>query len=277
MKICYYINFYLGKRRFDIDTYSSDNLCYLKSQIDTLRKYKHSLARIVFNFNVEPDHYEKLSDAINLIPKMIRLTPVEINIRKNYGLSYGGFSDIFKKYMDMYDYYIFNEDDTVIVQDNFDEYLVTKFESLPNCGFLAGIVRETSLKHAKHAGMSTGISSFEVLKKVYDLYGEIPHSKNSDYAANECYSQVEQTSSIVKLGYDIFDIREEYMVQMKSSEKVDDKNVVHRYFMWNDKELFLPANIYFDEFRIWIDIIDKEYLRMECDVNSNKYFSYGGQ
>lgn len=267
-KICYFINFYLGKRRQDIDTYIFDNFCYLNSQIETLTRYKHSLSKIVFNFNVEPDHYENLSHAINLVPKTIQSTPIEINIRKNYGLSFGGFSDIFKKYMDTYDYYIFNEDDTVIVQDNFDEYLVTKFETLPNCGYLAGIVCEENV-YLKHAGMSTGISSFEVLKKVFDVFGEIPHAKNNIYIDNEEYGQIEQTSSIVKLGYNIFDVREDYMVQFKTSQ-----NIVYRYFIWNNEELFLPANVYFKEFYVWRDAIDSQYLRMESDVNSAKYYSY---
>jgi len=274
-KSCYVINFFLGDRRFDIHTYQTDKLCYLKYQIETLQKYKHSLSKIVFNFNVEPDHYNRLNDAINIIPKRIQNTDVEINIRKNYGLSYGAFSDIFKKYMDNYDYYIFNEDDYVIVQDNFDEYMVNKFDSLPNCGYLCGLVRETSKFHQKHAGMSSGISSYEVLKKIYDLYGELPHAKTTDYSNNECYSQVEQSNAMVKLGYEIYDIREEYRLQMKSAEKIDGHNLVHRYFMWHDTDLFLSTNLYLNEFSIWMDRIDEEYLRMDCNTKSTKHFKYG--
>jgi len=274
-RICYVINFYLGDRRFDIDTYNIDKLCYLKTQIETLSKYKHSLTKIIFNFNIEPSHYDRLNDAISLIPKMIQNTPVEIHIRKNIGISYGAFSDIFKKYQDLYDYYIFNEDDYVIVQDNFDDYLVNKFNSLPNCGYLCGLVRETSDIHAKHAGMSSGISSYTALKKVLDTYGELPHAKTGDYGRNEVISQVNQSNAFIQVGYEIYDIREDYRVQMKSAEKIDGHNVVHRYFMWHDKDLFLSTNIYLNEFYIWIDKIGTEYLRMESDINSTNYFKYG--
>jgi len=273
-RTCYVINFYLGDRRFDIDTYATDKLCYLKTQIECLNRYKHSLSKIIFNFNVEPSHYSQLNKALKIIPKIIQNTEVEINIRENIGLSYGAFSEIFGTNMDAYDYYIFNEDDYVIVQDNFDEYLVNKFNSLPNCGYLCGLVRETTDIHAKHAGMSSGISSYSVLKKVYDKFGELPYAKSGDYSDNECISQVGQSNAFLQIGYDIYDIREDYRMQMKSSEKQNGYNVVHRYFMWQDKDLFLPTNIYLDEFHIWYDQIGKEYLRMECNVNSTKYFKY---
>ena len=274
-KTCYVVNFYLGNRRFDIDTYKTDKLCYLRYQIETLQKYRHSLSKIVFNFNVEPDHYDRLNEALKIIPPKIQNADVEINIRKNIGFSYGAFSDIFGKYMNKYDYYIFNEDDYVFVQDNFDKYLVGKFNSLPNCGYLCGIVRETTPIHQKHAGMSSGISSFEVLKKVYDRYGELPYGKTADYSNNECVSQVGQSNAIIQLGYEIYDIREDYRIQMKSAEKIDGHNVVHRYFIWNNEDLLLSTNLYLNEYHIWRDFIDQEYLRMECDTKSTKYFKYG--
>jgi len=274
-KVCYIINFYLGDRRFDIDTYKTDKLCYLKAQIDSLQRYKHSLSKIIFSFNVNPTHYPRLTDAINIIPRKIQNTFVEIHIRENYGLSYGAFSDVFIKNMNKYDYFIFNEDDYVIVQDNFDEYLVNKFESLPNCGYLCGLVRETSSVHAKHAGMSSGISSYKALKKVVDKFGELPHAKTGDYGSNESISQVGQSNAFIQVGYEIYDIREEYRMQMKSAEKQGEHNVVHRYFMWHDQDLFLSTNLYLDEYHIWTDQISTEYLRMECDVNSTKYFKYG--
>ena len=63
-KICYIINLWFGDRRFNIDTFEKDKLCYVKSQIDTLQKYNHSLSKIVFSFNVEPEHYQHLSEKI---------------------------------------------------------------------------------------------------------------------------------------------------------------------------------------------------------------------
>lgn len=275
--VCYIINFYFGDRRFNIDRYNTDKLCYLKGQLECLEKYKHSLSKIIFNFNVEPEHYQYLSEAVNLIPKTIQQTNVEINIRQNYGMSYGAFSDAFAKYMDKYDYYIFNEDDYMIVQDNFDEYLVNKFNSLPNCGYLCGLVREIAhYQINRHAGMSSGISSYECLKKVFDQYGELPHSKGKDYETNEKEGQTPQTSELIKLGYDIYDIREDYRQLFWTGDDTTNGEtmVVNVHFMWHDKNLFLPAKVYFNEPYKWTDRISPEFLRMECDYNSTKYFNY---
>ena len=39
-------------------------------------------------------------------------------------MSYGAWSDVFKKYQDKFNYYIFNEDDYFFVEDNWDDYLI---------------------------------------------------------------------------------------------------------------------------------------------------------
>ena len=266
--VCYIVNIYLGERRFEVDAFDKDKLCYLRSQIQTLGEYKHSLSKIVFTFNVDPDHYMYLSDAINIIPKKIQNTDVEINIRENYGMSYGAWSDVFGKYQDEFDYYIFNEDDYVFVQDNFDKYLVNKFNSLPNCGYLCGLVNEYAFhKKIRHAGMSSGISSYNHLKKVYDKYDCLPHSKGQSYYENETKGQTAQTQEIIKLGYDIYDIRDDFRIRFCNGR-------IGNYFFWNDKDLLLPAKIYFSEVYVWSDKIDNEWLRMESDYNSKKYYEY---
>ena len=277
-KVCYVVNFYFGNRRYNINTFKVDKFCYLRSQIDALTKYKHSLSKIVFSFNIEPEHYSLLSEAIKLIPLKLQNSDIEINIRDNIGMSYGAFSDIFGKNMDAYDYYIFNEDDYVIVQDNFDEYLVNKFESIPNCGYLCGLVREIAhFEKNRHAGMSSGISSYKILKEVWDKYGELPHSKGKDYTDNEKRGQTIQTVAIRDLGYEIYDIREEYRMKFWSGDDLDPESTTGRiniHFMWKDKDLFLPTNIYLGESYNWTDRIDPEFLRMECDYNSSKYYPY---
>lgn len=277
-KVCCIINFYFGNRRYNVDAFYTDKLCYLKSQITTLNQYKHSLSKIIFTFNVEPEHYAYLSEAINLIPKKIQNTPVEINIRENYGMSYGAFSDLFAKNMDKYDYYVFNEDDYVIVQDNFDMYLVNKFESLSNCGYLCGLVREIAhTEKNRHAGMSSGISSYVIIKEVWDKYGELPHSKEKDYLSNEKQGQTIQTVAIRDLGYEIYDIREEYKMRFWSGDDHNPESPIGRinvHFMWKEKDLFLPVKIFLGESFNWTDRVDGDFLRMECDYNSPLYYKY---
>lgn len=276
-KVCYVIAFYFGNRRNDVDAYQTDRLCHLKSQIATLEKYKHSLSKIIFSFNVEPEQYSYLTEAINIIPKRIQNTEIEINIRENYGLSYGAFSDIFIKYMDKYDYYMFNEDDYVIVQDNFDDYLLNKFKSLPNCGYLCGLVSEYAFdRKIRHAGLIGGIQSYECLKKVYDKNNKLPSSKEIGYSNAEMDGQVAQSVAIRNAGYEIYDIREEYRTQIwHLNQLFFPEYAIYKFFPWRDKDLFLPMKVYLNENHKWVEDITGEYLRMECDYNSTKYFNYG--
>lgn len=268
-KICYILNFYLGDRRWNVDRFQTDKLCYVKGQIETLQKYTHSLTKIIFSFNVEPEHYTLLSDAINIIPKTIQGAEIEINVRENYGMSYAAFSEMFVKHLDEFDYYIFNEDDYFYVQDNFDQYLLNKYNSLPNCGYLCGLIREEhGYGRIKSGGMSSGISSYSCLKKVYNEYGELPHSKGKDYRSTEIDGQVNQTNAIIKLGYEIYDTRDEYRTRFWQG------NEIENYFFWNDIDLIIPSKILFGESYVWHDIISQEYLRMESDYNSTKYFEY---
>jgi hypothetical protein len=272
-KTCYIINFYFGERRCDVERVKIDRLCYLKSQIETLEKYKHSLSKIVFTFNIEPEHQEYFTEAMKIIPEKVQNTNIEINVRENIGMSYGAFSDVFKKYQGEYDYYIFNEDDYVIVDDNFDDYLVNKYESLPNCGYLCGLVREKCHGEVnRHAGLPSGISSYECLSKIFNKYNELPHSKDKDYYSNE-EGQAKFTGASKEFGYEIYDIREEYKLDFWGTD-TGAPPVINTHFMWNTKSLFLPVKIYLFELYRWIDKIDNEFLRMECDYKSIKYYPY---
>ena len=45
-------------------------------------------------------------------------------------MSYAAFNDVYTKYRTDFDYYIFNEDDYYFNVNNFDTYLINKFNSL---------------------------------------------------------------------------------------------------------------------------------------------------
>ena len=57
------------------------------------------ILKIILNFNVEAEHYKDLPEIFELTPKSIQGAGVEINIRENYGISYGAWSDAFDKYI----------------------------------------------------------------------------------------------------------------------------------------------------------------------------------
>lgn len=211
-KICYVVNFWLGKRRVEVQEYQNNRFFFLETQISSLENIKNDIDTVVFNFNITKEHYQYLSEIFRIVPKKIKNCKVEVTFRENIGMSYGAFSDIFKSNLDRYDYYIFNEDDYVFINPNWDTYLVNKFESNKNCGYLSMIVSQQNSVYPKHASHSTGISSYKILKELFDKFGELPHAKNSTYSNNEWEGQVKQTNEIVNLGYDIIDVGEDYTV-----------------------------------------------------------------
>jgi hypothetical protein len=258
-KICYIVNFYLGERRRTVQEVKDDKLFLLKKHIEYLYKIKSSLDTIIFNFNIRPDDYPSVSEIFKIVPKYIQGSEVVINFRENYGMSYGAWSDAFVKYQNKFNYYVFNEDDYFFVEDHWDTYLVNKFNSLEKCGYLCMVAREGKewCNYKKHAGHSVGISSYEVLHEVYRKYGDLPHSKNSDYRLAEQLGQVNQSYSVIEVGYKIYDVRDDYRVEFAFSEETD--NDIWRFFWWNEKYITKPVLLLKDiEYSYW-ECFDDEF------------------
>lgn len=243
MSTCYTINFYLGNRRKTIDDYERDRLCFLRKQIETLDRYSHELGKIVFSFNINEEHYDYVSEIFRIVPKYIQGSPVEVHFRKNEGMSYGAWSDSFARNGDSYDYFIFNEDDYFFVQNNWDKYLVDKFNSYQDAGYVCAVLREPDDWNGfkKHAGHSTCVSSKKVLTQIFDKHGMLPHGSGSEYHANEQKGQIDQSFCVLELGYNIYDIRDDYRVAFAWT--VPGEAEILRFFWWNDKDLIQPARI----------------------------------
>lgn len=257
-KSCYIINFYLGNRRRETEDLKNDRLFLLKKQIEYLYKIKNKIDTIFFNFNIRTEDYQYVSEIFKITPKFINGSEVLINFRENFGMSYGAYSDIFGKYKEKFDYYFFNEDDYFFVEDNWDDILIEKFNSLENCGYLCMVVMEGNYlcNFKKHAGHSSGVSSYQILKKVFDKYGELPHSKKTDYGSNEFFGQVEQTNVMIELGYDIYDIRDEYRFEFAFSEGEFD---IWRFFWWNSKYIIKPDILLEDKNHTWWESFDEQF------------------
>lgn len=265
---CLAVNFYFGERRRTIEEYVIDRLTFLRKQVETLEHYHHNLDKIVFNFNVEPEHYEYVNEAMKIVPKKLQNTPVEVHLRKNVGLSYGAFSDTFYRLRSEYDYFIFNEDDYFLVENNWDEYLIRKYNSLPNTGYLCAIQRdEAPWKGDRiHAGHSFGIASTSSLNAVWDLYNCLPHFDGSnDYDSQE-EAQREFGYSFVKAGLRVYDIREDYRVAIARTEEGTED--VWRWFWWNEKDLVVPAILAYGKYHTWYESFDGPCVRR---TNLEKY------
>lgn len=241
-KTCYIISFYLGERRKTIDIFDSgkDKLWFLKNQILLLEKYSHSLSKIIFNFNIRSEDYKYIEEIFKITPKFIQNAEVVVRFRENVGISYGAYSDSYDKIKHDYDYFIFNEDDYFFTQNNWDEYLINKYNSYNDCGYLCMQVREPYEwnKFRKHAGHSTGIASKENLLKVWNKYNCLPHNTELDYVNGEDSQRV-FSFAFLECGLNIYDIRNEYSLDFASTN--DNNHDIWRYFTWNDKKLLTPA------------------------------------
>ena len=241
-KACYVVNFYLGDRRKTISNYDEDRLCFLKKQIETLYKHPHSLSKIIFTFNFREEDYKYVSEIFKITPKFIQGIEVELNFRLNQGMSYAAWAEVFKKYNTKYDYYIFNEDDYFFIEDSWDTYLINKYNSYPDCGYLCPIMREPHYwnKFRKHAGHSVGIASTENILK---LKKGLPHNIPTDYSTTE-EIQKQFSFAFLEVGLNVYDIRDDYRVSFGWTE--DDGNDIWRFFWWNQKDLIQPAFLIFD-------------------------------
>jgi hypothetical protein len=275
-KSCYIINFYLGNRRKTIKKYTNeDRLCFLKKQIELLEKYTHNLNKIIFNFNIESSHYHYFTEIFRITPKYIQSTPIEINVRINQGMSYGAWSDLYIDNKDQYEYFIFNEDDYFFIQNNWDQYLIDKFNSFKDAGYLCAVAREPDHwnGYKKHAAHSTSISSNKILSQILDHHNCLPHPKTSEYNKIEKFGQIDQSFSVIKLGYNIYDIRDDYRVSFGWTEP--DKVDIHRFFWWNDKDLLLPAFLIFDHDRYhWYSNNDYEFKPEHISSTSEEALTY---
>jgi len=268
-KTCYVISFWLGDRRRTVKKNDEDRLYFLKKQIEVLQTFKHNLNKIIFNFNVETEHYHYFPKIFDLIPKSIQGADCEINIRENYGISYGAWSDIFIKYKSKYDYYIFTEDDYFFIENNWDDYLVNKHNSYDDCGYLCMMLREPHSwnGYRKIAGSSVGIASSETLMQIYKKFGKLPSLDKTGINNDNVYEdghdiQNQFGFAFIEIGKNIYDVRDDYKTLFSKGEPpgfnmhID----VWLFFGWNPKYLNVSAEYFNGQFNYY-DCYDLEFQK----------------
>jgi len=260
---CYIINFWLGERRYEGSKHNEDIFYFLKKQIECLQNYKHNLTKIIFNFNIIPEHYSYIPYIFELVPKHIQGVEIEINFRENIGISYGAWSDNFAKYKNEYDYFIFNEDDYFFIQNNWDSYLVNKFNSYDDCGYLCMFVHEPQEwnNFRKHAGSSVGIASTESLNKVFSKFGKLPSNSHPIDSTPEklkvALGEYENTSQVqidfgfafLEAGFNIYDVRDDYCILFQKHFPGDKTIPAAKFFEWNSS--FLNVAPFYFETKYW--------------------------
>ena len=233
-KVNYVVAAWTGPRRNDPHP---DGSFYLRSHLAVLARLQHQLTRItvmVPNYESEPP--ETLSWVDSLNGSELGGARVVVQRRENVGLSYGSFAAAYEQSRDKFDFYIFVEDDYAFVRNGFDRTLIGLFESTADCGYLCGL---TQIWEGKpFAGISNGLTSDDVLAKVYRKHGEIPFGPQP---ADRYHSaaQITFTASISDLGYRIADITDRFR-----SPYLDSRDLKVRDFApQHDEYLIVPTQM----------------------------------
>ena len=196
MKINYMLATWSGP---GLGRYSND--IFVKQHIEKLNTISHDLAQVSVGYPCNPEETYKHTEYIQSLKALDDGTPIVVYPMENHGRSYGQYSRIFDICRDQFTHYIFIEDDYVPCIDGFDVKLANMFDDIPNCGLLCGLYSNN------HAAISNGITSYEVLKNMWDKYGILYYFQKDGYTPQ---GQKEWSYQFVNAGYKIHDWIHEY-------------------------------------------------------------------
>jgi len=138
---------------------------------------------------------------------------LQVLVRDNVGLSFGGYSAAFAQFQDDYDYWIFTEDDQVMARDGYLATAIDQLETDPTIGFVAlvGVSRETCFPTHCHGGV--GCTRRRVLRRVCESQrradcpeGRLPYFVGKGYDQQEHRGEIPFTNVIANLGYRLVDL-----------------------------------------------------------------------
>ena len=135
----------------------------------------------------------------------------------NKGWTYGAYNFGFNKLKDLYDFFIFTEDDTLINKNNYAIDAVNKFKSIKECGFVAFIginykqYFKLNLDDCIHAHSGAGLSSKSVLETIQKINGNLPYydgPDTNDYIKVIKAGEIKFTNLIHKNNFKLVNISE---------------------------------------------------------------------
>lgn len=212
-RICYVLPLWSGPRRYCHPLMDADSSYYIRTHLEALQTYHHSIDKIVCMVMDNPNPSSGFDTFMrDFLPQTIQGAQVEAIRRKNIGMSYGAFSDCYLKYRTTFDYYLFIEDDAIFPQHDFDQIWLDLLKSGgPRCGFscswLSGGPDYDGTCDPVHAGIGCGLFSSKALDAVYRMYGTICAAPGKEYVEAEVYGQVGISQSIFSLNYCAMDLR----------------------------------------------------------------------
>lgn len=208
-----------GIRRYMYPESIGDRTFYIRKQVQQLTKLSHNLDQITFVIPHNKLEFDDFTSYIDDLPEQIGTAKVVVHRRPNIGMSYGGFSEVFGKYRNEFDYFLFLEDDYFFVQDHFDLILEAEIK-LKKTGFVCMLAGNGGGVYEWHAAVPMGIISTVSGNKVWDHFGELPHSKSpTDYTSNEA-GQVAFGNAFVTHGDGLADLHNDYQCSLSMLGKV---------------------------------------------------------
>lgn len=142
---------------------------------------------------------------------------IKVLNRKNIGMSFGAYNDGFKKYRHKYDYFLFTEDDCIISRQNYLKIGIDIFKKTKKAGYVAYTYStKVDKKYFEELGLKSyipischgaiGLSSKNLLNKIYKKYGKLPHYEGNIYEKCILYGEVAFPNSFIQMGYKIIDL-----------------------------------------------------------------------
>lgn len=154
-RTCLVVACWSGRRRQASPAYEADRGYLLRRQTEALSSLRHSLTAVYLVVPHDASTPPEFSDALSGFPKRFGTTAVHVISRENSGLSYGSWDAVMASTWGQYDHHILIEDDYVFTEDHFDRDFVAWHDSIPDCGYLCGLVQQVGT--TRFAGVSNGI------------------------------------------------------------------------------------------------------------------------
>ena len=172
---CLVVACWCGDRRQPTPAYEEDRGYLLRTQARTLSGLRHSLACVVLAVASNPGEPPAFREALEAFPRSLGGAEVRVVERENEGLSYGSWDRVLRDTWRDFDHHILCEDDYVFAEDGFDSTLAGWHDSLPDCGYLCGLVQQAGAR--RFAGLSNGILRSSVYPAVAaENGGRLPYT-----------------------------------------------------------------------------------------------------
>ena len=253
------------------------NLINLHVELDKSTNPGNDLDLILVNSDVGNIEGNNYINSLNNIK--INRGKILSYTRNNKGLSFGAFSDAFKKFRSQYDYFLFTEDDVLIYKENYSKEGIDLLNNNKNNGFVSYVgVTKIKSYHRKflnlkkseayscHGGI--GLSSTKILNKIYNKDDKLPHYDGIDYKKGIMFGEIMFTSNIIKEGYKLVDLPENKTLSIPAYDfmrKIDYKkkpSLIEKSFYYLKRFIYI-----FFSLSPWLQ---QKYFRILKLFNANR-------